>query len=88
MKQLSKRLTNLEDKMPFTVATDRKITPEDAAAVYHRIMSKARATPDDPLTINGRRINDVHDAAWEYQRIMNAKPKRRVRTADHCGPNR
>ena len=60
------------------VATDIKVTPEEAAAVYHRLMSGDGATSDDPLTINGRRINDVFDAAREYQRVINEKPKRKA----------
>ena len=78
MKQLSKRLTNLEDKVPVRVATARysKATPEEFAAVYHRIMSEARAMPDDPLTINGKKVNDAHEVVREYQRIMNGKASR------------
>ena len=75
MKQLSKRLTNLEDKMPVTVATDRKATPEECAAVYHRIMHQPCAMPDDG-TINGKKVNNVFEAAREYFKLIKERPKR------------
>ena len=61
MKQLSKRLTNLEDKMPVTVARDRKNTPEECAATYHRIMHQGCATSDELITINGRKMVTAND---------------------------
>ena len=77
MKQLSKRLTNLEDKVPVRVATarDSKATPEECAAVYHKIMSEARAMPDDG-TINGKKVNNAHEVVREYQIIMSGKASR------------
>ncbi len=77
MKQLSKRLTNLEDKVPVRVATarDSKATPEECAAVYHKIMSEARAMPDDG-TINGKKVNNVFEAAREYFKLIKERPKR------------
>ena len=77
MKQLSKRLTNLEDKVPVRVATarDSKAMPEEWAAAYHRIMNQPCAMPDDG-TINGKKANNAHDVIREYQIIMSGKASR------------